>query len=181
MNHLSVLSLIQSIHHKLKLANFYFQEHKEIIKQRDSDNGILYLKYNFSLPFIQKAYFEHSILILCTLFEKDGEASFVKLRTSLEKSNAKLQSLEEKFVEVHRVIKGLKTIRNKSIAHTDNIDIEKLYEEANLTFQDIDILLSEMLSYLKYLTEQFNTQLVQSITYPYNREFGIKQIYDQLK
>lgn len=170
--------LVTAAHERLILANFYFKEHQEMLKQRDSDEGELYRKFNFSLPFIQRAYIQNSLLILCTLCEKNDGVNFHKIRLSLKDCKAK--RFEKFFKGFHRIYHAIRLIRNKSIAHMDSENVDKLYKQANVTYKDIEILLEKSLDYLKYLATLSSDIPAEKLTYPYNSQFGIRQIYDKL-
>lgn len=172
------INLIKDIHNRLKIANHYFQEYKEILKQIDSDNGKLYTEYNFSIPFIKKAYFENSLLILCTLFEKNGGVNFYKLRKLI--GNNKLKRFDKFFTDFNRIYTGLKFVRDKSVAHIEHNNIEEIYQKANVTYKDVDDLLSNAQNYLIYIINSMSINLDIELTYPYNAQFGMRKIYTKL-
>ncbi|OOF78837.1 hypothetical protein BKG96_04660 [Rodentibacter caecimuris] len=171
---------VQISYSRLKMANYYFQEQREIAKQRDTDDGKIYREYR-SLPFIKKAYFEQAVIILCTLFEKTNPVSLLRLRESLDKEGIPVQKFDDDFKDFERIYNGLKTIRDKSIAHFESSDIEQFYSAANITSSDIDSLFLALLSYLKYLVRLSGVHLGYELTFSYNADYEIKQIYSKLK
>lgn len=182
MMDISKKELIEIIYNHLKLANHYFQDWKEIEKQRDSDEGKIYRKYNFSLALIKKAYFENTILTLCRLLEKNGTVNFYKLRRVIETSkNIEIESFDKKYSRNNQTIKKVKKIRDESIAHNDEINLNKLYEETGIYPLNVDDLLLDLLEYLKYLVEKSDVKLNYCLTYPYNRSYGINEIYQKLE
>lgn len=171
---------LEIFHDRLRIAHYYFQEQKEIAKQRDVDGGKIYREYR-SLPFIKKAYFEQAVIILCTLFEKTSPVSLFQLRETLENEKISAQKFDEYFQEFSRIFDGLKTIRDKSIAHFEDYEIDQFYEAANITSVDIDSLFLALLAYLKELVRLSGVKLGYELTLSYNANYEIKQIYSKLE
>ncbi|MBF0784302.1 hypothetical protein E4T80_02260 [Muribacter muris] len=178
-NQLSFSECLTAFHSRLKIAYHYFQEQKEIAKQRDSDGGKIYRQY-YSFPLIKKAYFEQSILTLCTLFEKASPVSLFQLRETLGERSCSIPTFDDYFDDFDRIFEGVKTIRDKSIAHLENLNIDQFYVEANITYADIDSLFLALLDYLKALVNTADIQLGYKLTFAYCPDYGIKQIYAKL-
>ncbi|WP_303013605.1 hypothetical protein [Rodentibacter pneumotropicus] len=173
---------INSIFEKLKIANHYLQEWEVINLLNNEDNGKIYKQHYFSLAFIKKSYIEYCLVILNTIFSNDGVGNLPTLRKKSEYFLGKrLSRLDEIFPDFNRIKDGLKIIRDKTIEHTEDYDINIFYKKAKISKKDIDELIRNILDFLNYILNESNINLGKDLLLNYNNEIGIKIIYNKLK
>lgn len=182
MNECYTKKLFKSMIDRSNLAYTYFQEYKKIRSQEDEDNRELFNKYIFVIPFIKKAYLNESLRLLNIIFE-GNEYGLKSLRCKI-KACYSIKSIERfdiKFEDANRIIKGLKLIRDKTIAHYDASDLDSIFTEADLTYGDIDNLFSALLNYLKYLIKMSKIDDITLTGYKYSHNDGIQKLLNDLK
>lgn len=168
----------KEINERLKWAYHYINEWEFIMEQANQDEGFIFKKYYFSLGFIKKSYLETSILVLNTLFERNGAINFYTLRNAIEE---KLHRTIDPFSykNLDKVINGLKTIRDKSIAHVDSVNVNQFWKDAGVSKNDIDNLIKKSHKYLLNLLDLAgvkNDFLLSDFS-----EWGLKLIYEKLE
>ncbi|MFZ7203195.1 hypothetical protein ACLSZC_08490, partial [Avibacterium avium] len=92
-----------------------------------------------------------------------------------------IERFDIKFEDANRIIKGLKLIRDKTIAHYDTSDLDSIFTEADLTYGDIDNLFSALLNYLKYLIKMSKIDDITLTGYKYSHNDGIQKLLNDLK
>lgn len=180
-----IRNLALTIYEEIKIANHYLQEWYVMCEEDNKTNGNIYKKHYFSIAFIKNAYLEKAILLLGKIFSGD-DISLLKLR---ENTNNYLNNNGKELVdglgklkpEVQKIIDGIKTIRDKAIAHSDGINsMEKWYGEANISKTDLDNLINHTLWFIEELMCKADIDLGKKLTLPYRKDMGIKQIYNCL-
>ncbi|MGV3058825.1 restriction endonuclease subunit S [[Pasteurella] aerogenes] len=180
-----IRNLALTIYEEIKIANHYLQEWYVMCEEDNKTNGDVYKKHYFSIAFIKNAYLEKAILLLGKIFSGD-DISLLKLR---ENTNNYLNNNGKELVdglgklkpEVQKIIDGIKTIRDKAIAHSDGINsMEKWYGEANVSKTDLDNLINHTLWFIEELMCKADIDLGKKLTLPYVKDMGIKQIYNCL-
>lgn len=173
-----ILPLIDKIHKRLDMANHYIKEYSLIREQASKDSGKIFNRYYFSLTYVKKAYLEYAILILTTLYENNGEVNFRNLRIKIENSvDKKLMRAEQYAFDFERILNGLKTIRDKTIAHLEELDENKFYQFAAISLLDIEKFIQFSQCYLIYLIQNLDIDLNQYARLNNFSNFGFEIIY----
>ncbi|OAQ15779.1 hypothetical protein F480_00100 [Bibersteinia trehalosi Y31] len=173
-----ILPLIDKIHKRLDMANHYIKEYSLIREQASKDSGKIFNRYYFSLAYVKKAYLEYAILILTTLYENNGEVNFRNLRINIENSvDKKLMRAEQYAFDFERILNGLKTIRDKTIAHLEELDENKSYQFAAISLLDIEKFIQFSQCYLRYLIQNLDIDLNQYARLNNFSNFGFEIIY----
>lgn len=174
----NILPLIDKIHKRLDMANHFIKEYLFIREQSSKDNGEVFNKYYFSLAYVRKAYFEYAIIILTTLYENSGAVNFKKLRESVESFlDSKLIRADQYATDFERILNGLKIIRDKTIAHLEELDENKFYQDAGITILDIEKFIRISQCYLNYIIHNLGSELGQYTKLNDFSNIGLKIVY----
>ena len=179
-----IITIAEAIFKKLKIANHYISEWEQIMLQGNSDNGSLFKQYYFSLGFIRHAYLYMSILILCTVIDNTGDNNIKNLREKIQTcKNLEIKDLisytEDSKESLSKTINGLRLLRNKIIAHTENIDPDKLFEDAGISKIDISLFIKNVIKYINHLMSFIDYK--KDFILPNFSDYGINLIYKALE
>ncbi|MGX2951603.1 hypothetical protein ACWIUA_12020, partial [Ursidibacter sp. B-7004-1] len=102
-----------------------------------SENSHLYQEYHLFLKYFKKSYLDMVFLNLNVIFDKGSIPNIFSVNTYISSQNefAKKLNFETEFEHISF---KLKKIRNKAIAHIDDININNIYQEFNISKQDLD-------------------------------------------
>lgn len=179
-----IITIAEAIFEKLKIANHYISEWEQIMLQGNSDNGSLFNQYYFSLGFIRHAYLYMSVLILCTVIDNTGDNNIKNLREKIQTcKNLEIKDLisytEDSKELLSKTINGLRLLRDKAIAHTENIDPDKLFEEAGISKIDISLFIKNVIKYINHLMSFIDYK--KDFILPNFSDYGINLIYKALE
>jgi|GEM_PF-3369307 hypothetical protein len=179
-----IITIAEAIFEKLKIANHYISEWEQIMLQGNSDNGSLFNQYYFSLGFIRHAYLYMSILTLCTVIDNTGTHNIKNLREKIQTyKSLEIEDLVSYTKDgknlLSNTINGLKLLRDKTIAHTENTDQNKLFKEAGISKSDISLFINSVIRYINYLMSFIDYKKIFIL--PNYSDLGIKLIYKALE
>lgn len=179
-----IITIAEAIFEKLKIANHYISEWEQIMLQGNSDNGSLFNQYYFSLGFIRYAYLYMSILTLCTVIDNTGTHNIKNLREKIQTyKSLEIEDLVSYTKDgknlLSNTINGLKLLRDKTIAHTENTDQNKLFKEAGISKSDISLFINSVIRYINYLMSFIDYKKIFIL--PNYSDLGIKLIYKALE
>jgi hypothetical protein len=179
-----IITIAEAIFKKLKIANHYISEWEQIMLQGNPDNGSLFKQYYFSLGFIRHAYLYMSILILCTVIDNTGDNNIKNLREKIQTcKNLEIKDLisytEDSKESLSKTINGLRLLRDKTIAHTENIDPDKLFEDAGISKIDISLFIKSVIKYIDHLMSFIDYK--KDFILPNFSDYGINLIYKALE
>lgn len=179
-----IITIAEAIFEKLKIANHYISEWEIIMLQGNSDNGSLLNQYYFSLGFIRHAYLYMSILTLCTVIDNTGAHNIKNLREKIQTyKSLEIEDLisytKDSRNLLSNTINGLKLLRDKTIAHTENTDQNKLFKEAGISKSDISLFINSVIKYINYLMSFIDYK--KDFILPNHSDHGIKLIYEALE
>jgi hypothetical protein len=179
-----IITIAEVILKKLEIANHYISEWEQIMLQGNSDNGSLFKQYYFSLGFIRHAYLYMSILTLCTVIDNTGDNNIKNLREKIQTyKSLEIEDLisytKDSRNLLSNTINGLKLLRDKTIAHTENTDQNKLFKEAGISKSDISLFINSVIKYINYLMSFIDYK--KDFILPNHSDHGIKLIYEALE
>ena len=128
--------IIKDINNRLYVSNHYLQEWESMMKFLSSENS-LYQEYHLFLKYFKKAYLDMVFVNINIIFDKNSIPNIFSVNSYISSKSDFIKSLklDEEFDSVSF---NLKRIRNKAIAHIDNIDTRKIYREFKISKQDLD-------------------------------------------
>ncbi|VTM25070.1 Uncharacterised protein [Stutzerimonas stutzeri] len=179
-----IITIAEGIFEKLKIANHYISEWEQIMLQGNSDNGYLFKKYYFSLGFIRHAYLYMSILTLCTVIDNTGTHNIKNLREKIQTyKSLKIEELTSYIKDdknsLSKTMNGLKLLRDKTIAHTENLDQNIIFKEAGISKEDISLFINNVIKYINYLMSFIDYK--KDFILPNCSDYGINLIYKALE
>lgn len=179
-----IITIAEAIFKKVYIANHYISEWEQIMLQGNSDNGSLFNQYYFSLGFIRHAYLYMSILTLCTVIDNTGTHNIKNLREKIQTyKSLEIEDLVSYTKDgknlLSNTINGLKLLRDKTIAHTENTDQNKLFKEAGISKSDISLFINSVIRYINYLMSFIDYKKIFIL--PNYSDLGIKLIYKALE
>lgn len=179
-----IITIAEAIFKKVYIANHYISEWEQIMLQGNSDNGSLFNQYYFSLGFIRHAYLYMSILTLCTVIDNTGTHNIKNLREKIQTyKSLEIEDLVSYTKDgknlLSNTINGLKLLRDKTIAHTENTDQNKLFKEAGISKSDISLFINSVIRYINYLMSFIDYK--KNFILPNYSDRGIKLIYKALE
>ena len=179
-----IITIAEAIFEKLKIANHYISEWEQIMLQGNSDNGSLFNQYYFSLGFIRHAYLYMSILTLCTVIDNTGTHNIKNLREKIQTyKSLEIEDLVSYTKDgkntLSKTMNGLKLLRDKTIAHTENLDQNILFKESGISKADISLFINNVIKYINHLMSFIDYK--KHFILPNYSDYGIKLIYKALE
>lgn len=130
-------SCVKDINNRIYIINHYLQEWEALMLFSSEDNGEKFNEYELAFRYIKKAYLDMVFINLNIIFDKSSAPNIFRVNDyiSNKKEYVKKLQLEKEFVDIAY---NINKIRNKAVAHIDDIDIRMVYRSYKTSKQDLD-------------------------------------------
>lgn len=169
---------INDIQNRLSYINHYLQEWEVLMNFCSKDNGEKYNEYRLFFKYVRKAYLDMVFLNLSIIFDGGSIPNIYRVNEYISNKSDFVKRLSL-YWEFKDISEDIKNIRNKAVAHIDDVHIENIYRRFKVSKTKLDNILYYLDKRLECLIKHSGIDIVKNELIYLDNE-GMKSVLEHL-